>query len=85
MTSYCDILPPVKRVLIGRPKKKRRLESWEMRKDDTQVSQGGTCKRCVLCRALGHKRNSCPQTPQIEQQQTPSNTQEGITISEHGE
>ena len=27
MTSYCDVLPPTKRVLLGRQKKKRRLES----------------------------------------------------------
>ena len=72
MTSYADVLPPTKRVLPGRPKKKRRLESWELRKDDTQVRQGGTRKRCAICRALGHKRNTCLQAPPPQQQPTPT-------------
>ena len=75
MTSYADVLPPAKRVLPGRPKKKRRLESWELRKDDTQVRQGGTRKRCAICRALGHKRNTCPQAPPPQQQPTPQANQ----------
>jgi len=81
MTSYCDVLPPTKRILPGRPKKKRRLESWELRKDDTQVRQGGTRKRCAICRQLGHKRNNCPQAPPPQQQPTPtpSATQQGGT------
>ena len=66
----------------GRPKKKRRLESWELRKDDMQVRQGGTHKRCAICRALGHKRNTCPQAPPTEQQPTPIATQEGTTPTE---
>ncbi|KOM38273.1 hypothetical protein LR48_Vigan03g165500 [Vigna angularis] len=41
--------------------KKRRLEPWELQKDDTQLRQGGTCKRCDICRQLGHKRNTFPQ------------------------
>ncbi|WVZ09200.1 hypothetical protein V8G54_013730 [Vigna mungo] len=36
-----DIEPPPKRVLPGRPRKKRRLEGWEQRKDDTQIGQKG--------------------------------------------
>jgi len=82
MTSYADVLPPAKRLLLGRPKKKRRLELWELRKDDTQVRQGETRKRCVICRALGHKRNTCPQAPPLEQQPTPIVTQEETTTVE---
>jgi len=81
MTSYCDVLPPTKRILPGRPKKKRMLESWELRKDDTQVRQGGTRKMCAICRQLGHKQNNCPQAPPPQQQPnpTPSTTQQGGT------
>jgi len=46
------------------------------------VRQGGTRKRCVICRALGHKRNTCPHAPPLEQQPTPSATQEGTTATE---
>ncbi|XP_047183061.1 uncharacterized protein LOC124849203 [Vigna umbellata] len=50
MTSQPDVLPPPKRVLPGRPKKKRRLEAWELKKDDTQLNQNGTHKRGSMCR-----------------------------------
>jgi len=61
MNSNIDLLPPPKRILLGRPKKKSRLESWELRKDSTQLRQGGTRKRCGICRQIGHRRNGCPQ------------------------
>ncbi|XP_047167838.1 uncharacterized protein LOC124836707 [Vigna umbellata] len=35
MTSQPDVLPPPKRMLPGKPKKKRRLKAWELKKDDT--------------------------------------------------
>jgi len=60
MNTNIEVMPPAKRILPGRPKKKCRLESWELRKDDMRVRQGGTQKRCAICRQLGHKRNSCP-------------------------
>ncbi|XP_047177959.1 uncharacterized protein LOC124844983 [Vigna umbellata] len=74
MTSMPDVLPPPKRILPGRPKKKRRLEPWELKKDDTQLRQGGTRKRCGICRELGHKRNNCPQAAQAAPR-TPNATQ----------
>jgi len=37
VTEYPDVLPPPKRILPGRPKKKRRLEAWEMKKKDKHV------------------------------------------------
>jgi len=81
MTSYCDVLPPTKRVLRGRPKKKCRLKSWELKKDYMQVRQSGTRKRCGICRQLGHKRNNCPQAPPPQQQPNPttSTTHQGGT------
>ncbi|BAT76304.1 hypothetical protein VIGAN_01428500, partial [Vigna angularis var. angularis] len=59
----------------GRPKKKRRLEAWELKKDDTQLKQNGTRKRCSICRQVGHKRNSCPQAPPANQTQYQSSEQ----------
>jgi len=44
-TSYPDVHPPHKRILPGRPKKKRRLEEWELRKDNTQIIKGGHRKK----------------------------------------
>ncbi|WVZ03970.1 hypothetical protein V8G54_024776 [Vigna mungo] len=66
-TEYPDILPPPNRVLPGRPKKKRRLESWEQKTDDTQLGQAGIPKRCSCCRQLGHRRPHCPQATQQQQ------------------
>jgi len=44
----------------GRPKKKRRLEPWELKKDDTTLRKGGICKRFAMCREIGHNRTACP-------------------------
>ncbi|BAT81841.1 hypothetical protein VIGAN_03173300, partial [Vigna angularis var. angularis] len=41
ITSYPDVLPPKKRTMPGRPKKKRRLEPWELKKNDTKLRKGG--------------------------------------------
>ncbi|XP_052723885.1 uncharacterized protein LOC108344014 [Vigna angularis] len=50
ITSYPDVSPPHKRVLPGRPKRKRRLEQWEMRKDESRMTKSGLRKRCGICR-----------------------------------
>jgi len=60
VTEYPDVLPPIKRIMPGRPKKKRRLESWELKKDETALRKGGICKRWVVCREIGHNKTSCP-------------------------
>ena len=75
MNTNIEVMPPAKRILPGRPKKKRRLESWELRKDDMRVRQGGTQKRCAICRQLGHKKNSCPQAPEPDESATQEQTQ----------
>ncbi|XP_022635199.1 uncharacterized protein LOC111241422 isoform X1 [Vigna radiata var. radiata] len=76
-TSYPDILPPPNRVLPGRPRKKRRLESWEQMRDDTQLGQAGIPKRCGICRQLGHRRTNCPQASQHQHDQPTTNPTQG--------
>ena len=44
----------------GRPKKKRKLEACEIKKDETQLRKGGYKKRCTVCRGVGHNRTFCP-------------------------
>ncbi|WVZ24361.1 hypothetical protein V8G54_002905 [Vigna mungo] len=58
VTPYSDILPPKKKTMPGRPKKKRRLED-ELRK-------GGQRKKCVICHELGHNKKGCPQRPNAQ-------------------
>ncbi|XP_022634217.1 uncharacterized protein LOC111241268 [Vigna radiata var. radiata] len=65
-TPYVDVLPPFNRKLPGRPKKKRRLEQWELRRDETQMTKGGHRKKCSIGRQVGHKRNKCPPQHQAD-------------------
>ncbi|WVZ15218.1 hypothetical protein V8G54_012784 [Vigna mungo] len=51
--KHLIVIPP------RRPKRKRRLEQWEMRKDYSRVSKGGLRKRCGLCREVRHNRSRC--------------------------
>jgi len=51
-------------MLPGRPKKKRRLEAWEIKKEDTQLRKGGYKKRCTMCIGVGHNRTLCPYNTQ---------------------
>ena len=55
MTSVCDVLSLTKRVLPGRPKKKQRLEAWKLKKDNTQLRQGGTHKNVGYVEKLATK------------------------------
>ncbi|XP_027910402.1 uncharacterized protein LOC114169447 [Vigna unguiculata] len=61
ITPYPDLLPPEKRIMLGRPKKKRRLQDWELRKDETQMTNAGLRKRCGFCKQLDHNKNKCSQ------------------------
>ncbi|WVZ10489.1 hypothetical protein V8G54_015019 [Vigna mungo] len=60
VTQYPDIMPPSRRKLPDRPKKKRRLEQWELKKDSTRMTKGGLVNRCSKCREMGHNKNRCP-------------------------
>ncbi|XP_014496535.1 uncharacterized protein LOC106758121 [Vigna radiata var. radiata] len=63
VTPYSDILPPKKKTMPGRPKKKRRLEEWELKKNDSELRKGGQRKKCGICNELGHNKKGCPQRP----------------------
>ncbi|XP_052733999.1 uncharacterized protein LOC128196591 [Vigna angularis] len=71
-TNFNDVLPPLMRKMPGRPKKKRRLEAWELTKDDTQMRVGGHRKKCSICRQRGHNKNNCPLKPQPAETTQPS-------------
>ena len=58
ITPYPDLLPPEKNIMPGRPKKKRRLQDWELKKDETQMTKAGLRKRCGFC---GHNKSKCSQ------------------------
>ncbi|WVY91979.1 hypothetical protein V8G54_037493 [Vigna mungo] len=98
ITPYPDILPPQKRAMPGRPKKKRRLQAWELKKNDSELRKGGTKKTCAVCKELGHNKKTCPQRPmpsshvpvdQPTQESTVTNvpadqpTQESIVLPSH--
>ncbi|WVZ10615.1 hypothetical protein V8G54_015145 [Vigna mungo] len=66
VTPYFDILPPKKRTMPGRPKKKRRLEEGELKKNDSELRKGGQRKRCTICKQLGHNKKGCLQRPTVQ-------------------
>jgi len=66
-SPYLDVHPPYKKILPKRSKKKGRLEKWELRKDNTQMSKGGHKKKCSICCQIGHSKNNCPEKPVDEQ------------------
>jgi len=68
-------------IMPRRPKKKKRLEPWELKKDETSLRKGRIRKRCVVCREIGHNKTVCPKKlvpPQTQsspdQSQQPAST-----------
>ncbi|XP_017410986.1 uncharacterized protein LOC108323135 [Vigna angularis] len=58
VTQSSNVMPPSTRQMSGRPKKKRRLEQWKLKKSSTKMSKGGLLKRCGICREVGHNRKN---------------------------
>ncbi|XP_052734159.1 uncharacterized protein LOC128196696 [Vigna angularis] len=91
ITTCVDVLPPPKRILPGRPKRKRRLEQWELVKDDTRMRKGGLKKRCGICKKLVHNRTSCTKSTQTnddnshQTQETNPSTQPMMSSSNQDE
>jgi len=80
ITPFPDVLPPLKCILPGRPKKKRRLQASEMKKDDTQVRRWGIRKKCSTCKQLGHNRITCPQAPPSPPTPPPTTTSDEQSV-----
>ncbi|WVZ25424.1 hypothetical protein V8G54_003968 [Vigna mungo] len=76
VTPYSNVLPPKKRTMPGRPKKKRRLEDWELKKNDSELRKGGHRKKCSIYTEIGHNKKGCPQRPQTVQVPTAQSTQQ---------
>ena len=61
-TNETPLLPPVKKVAPGRPKKKRdsRSDVIETReKDPTMMKRTGTSIECAHCKGVGHNVRTC--------------------------
>ncbi|WVZ01801.1 hypothetical protein V8G54_022607 [Vigna mungo] len=85
ITPYNDMLPPKKEYCQGG--KKRRLQEWELVRDETRMRKGDIQKRCGICKNLCHNRTSCQKStqegdvnPDQTQQSNPAN-QENIPSS----
>ncbi|WVZ07084.1 hypothetical protein V8G54_020430 [Vigna mungo] len=68
--TYNSIIYPIngqhiweKKTMLGRPKKKQRLEDCELKKNDSELRKGGQRKKCGICKELGHNKKGCPQRP----------------------
>ncbi|XP_047167974.1 uncharacterized protein LOC124836806 [Vigna umbellata] len=78
LNIYPDVMPSSTRQMTGRPKKKRRLEQWELKKSSTRVSKEGLLERCGICREVRHNRKNCPKRNQVQEEgQQPNSLPEG--------
>ncbi|XP_014492311.1 uncharacterized protein LOC106754763 [Vigna radiata var. radiata] len=77
VTQCPDVFPPPKRQMPGRPKKKRRLEQWELKKSSTKMSKGGLLKRCTICREVGHNKRNFRKQSQGQQEGEPNTLPQG--------
>ncbi|RYQ96600.1 hypothetical protein Ahy_B08g092420 [Arachis hypogaea] len=58
-TQFEDVLPPIYRKPIGRPKKKRARAADEQ-PNRTGLSREGQQQKCSYCFCSGHNKKSCP-------------------------
>jgi len=62
-TEMPDVLLPPTKKMPERPKKKRRLEPWELMKNNTQLGQSALLKKFDIWHKLGHNRKPCSKVP----------------------
>ncbi|XP_057756036.1 uncharacterized protein LOC130975234 [Arachis stenosperma] len=67
-TENDDVLPPVFRKPIGRPKMRRNMTSDEPRNNGplSKLSRTGQQQKCSYCFALGHNKRTCPRKCKME-------------------
>nr|KYP42750.1 Sporozoite surface protein 2 [Cajanus cajan] len=62
--TWCpNVLPPPCKKMPGRPKKRRNLEPWELKKDDTELTRRGCRRKCSRCKSFGHNKSTCKENP----------------------
>jgi len=65
-TETIAVLPPQKKKMLGKPKKKRNLERLKIKKDETQLKMTNIIKKYNICLETSHNIRTCPRlTTQI--------------------
>ena len=84
-TEYTELQPPPIKRQPGRPKKKRRLEGGELRKNDSEMRGATYGIKCSRCKQLGHNKSTCklppPPPPPTKGANGSTSTQQGTTTS----
>ncbi|GJT69880.1 transposase, MuDR, plant [Tanacetum coccineum] len=62
-TDYQKPLPPIKRIMPGRPPHKRNRYAMEYDGNKTKISRIGQLNHCTLCKKPGHSQKACPSKP----------------------
>ena len=62
-TCWPDVLPPPKKKMPGRPKKKCNLEAREKKNDSDMVTRRGETKKCSRCHRYGQNKATCKNAP----------------------
>jgi hypothetical protein len=84
-SEYTDLQPPPIKRQPGRPKRKRRLEARELRKNDNEMRRAKYGIKCSRCKQLGHNKSTCklppPPPPPTESANGSTSTQQGTATS----
>jgi hypothetical protein len=79
-TEFLHILPPQFKRGLGRPKKLRRRDMDEARRENGNWSRSNTTNHCTRCTQPGHNKRSC-KNPAVKEVVGPS-TQPSQTVAE---
>jgi hypothetical protein len=84
-TEYTDLQPPPIKRQPGRPKRKRRLEAGELKKNDNEMRRATYGIKCSRCKQLGHNKSTCklppPPPPPTASANGSTSTQQGTAQS----